>query len=271
MVYAAQWCQAQTNTCNLLCNNDTDKNSCAQVSHSLLPAGLPVLARARADRAQSRRTSSMNAHARPTPQRLACSTTRRPCPPSFAMPSSANATSRTLATQTARRLAPPTSRTSVARMTRLRRRSAMRARARSAAPPRPLAPPLPLAAKLPRRPPRPASLPLPWPRRHHWPPGLPHLENDFASRSDEPSVAPPGRASGFVGQPDWADIVFDSLYPLRYPVQFSLPRALPHTTITPPDEQQDDETTRGLRYLVFFFFWTRCRGGRPHSLAIVQF
>ncbi|PWI64771.1 hypothetical protein PCL_08566 [Purpureocillium lilacinum] len=26
----AQWCQAQTNTCNLLCNNDTDKNSCAQ-------------------------------------------------------------------------------------------------------------------------------------------------------------------------------------------------------------------------------------------------
>ncbi|UNI15037.1 hypothetical protein JDV02_001609 [Purpureocillium takamizusanense] len=26
----AQWCQAQTNTCNLLCNNDTDKNNCAQ-------------------------------------------------------------------------------------------------------------------------------------------------------------------------------------------------------------------------------------------------
>ncbi|KAJ6445726.1 chromatin structure-remodeling complex protein RSC7 [Purpureocillium lavendulum] len=26
----AQWCQAQTNTCNLLCNKDTDKNSCAQ-------------------------------------------------------------------------------------------------------------------------------------------------------------------------------------------------------------------------------------------------
>ncbi len=64
-------------------------------------------------------------------------------------------------------------------------------------------------------------------------------------------MAPPGRASGFVGQPDWADIVFDSLYPLLYPVQFSLPRALPHTTITPPDEQQDDETTRGLRYLFF--------------------
>ncbi|KYK55453.1 PCI domain-containing protein [Drechmeria coniospora] len=26
----ASWCQAQTNTCTLLCDNETDKNSCAQ-------------------------------------------------------------------------------------------------------------------------------------------------------------------------------------------------------------------------------------------------